>query len=108
LTEEFPAGTARAFVRHTQSNDLLADPGEQDLTCDVCWDWLADCLRAKGFPNPAVESQEAFFVRHAGDALSRLMAVEAGRFSPRKQAVMHLLHPAHLGQKFQILHGLRD
>jgi SAM-dependent MidA family methyltransferase len=108
LTGELPAGTARAFARHQQNNDLLAAPGEQDLTCDVCWDWLADGLRRNGFASPRVESQEAFFARHAGESLSRLMAAEAGRFSPRKQAVMQLLHPAHMGQKFQILHGLRD
>ncbi|MFI5358053.1 MAG: SAM-dependent methyltransferase, partial [Opitutales bacterium] len=44
-----PAGTARAYFRHTQSNDLLARPGEQDLTCHVCWDWLAEALRRQGF-----------------------------------------------------------
>jgi len=108
LIEEFPAGTARAYFQHRQSNDLLAAPGTQDLTCDVCWDWLVESLQGNGFVAPKVESQEAFFVKHAGAALARVMATEGGSFSPRKQAIMHLLHPAHMGQKFQILHGLRD
>mgnify|MGYP003347625901 CR=1 FL=1 len=39
LLTEYPAGTARAYHRHRQSNDLLAQPGEQDLTRHLCWDW---------------------------------------------------------------------
>jgi SAM-dependent MidA family methyltransferase len=51
-----PAGSARAYRRHSQSNDLLASPGEQDLTCHVCWDWIADALRRRGFAESVLES----------------------------------------------------
>ncbi len=107
IVEATPAGTARAYYRHAQSNDLLARPGEQDLTCHVCWDWLADALSRNGFATPVVESQEAFFIRHAGDFIAATTAAEAARFSPRKLSLMQLLHPANLGQKFQVLHALR-
>lgn len=102
-----PAGTARAYFNHTQSNDLLARPGEQDLTCHVCWDWLADALKAHGFAEPTLEFQEAFFIRRAGEFIAQTTAADAARFSPRKLALMQLLHPTHLGQKFQVLHALR-
>lgn len=102
-----PQGTARAYFRHTQSNDLLARPGEQDLTCHVCWDWIEEALRAGGFAAPRLESQEAFFMRHAGDFIAPAIAAEAARLSPRKLALMQLLHPSHLGQKFQALHAMR-
>ena len=46
LAHSVPGGTARAYHRHTQSNDLLARPGEQDLTAHVCWDWLVGALAA--------------------------------------------------------------
>ncbi|MBC7365687.1 MAG: SAM-dependent methyltransferase [Undibacterium sp.] len=108
LTTALPAGTARAYFRHTQSNDLLAQPGDQDLTCHICWDWLVDRLTAHRFTNPTLESQEAFLVRHAGDFIAATSFAEAGRFSPKKLALMQLLHPAHLGQKFQALHALRE
>ncbi len=108
LTQHAPAGTVRAYYRHTQSNDLLARPGEQDLTCHVCWDWIASALRRKGFHQPIVESQEAFFIRHAAAFIAATSTAEAARFSKRKLALMQLLHPAHLGQKFQVLHALRD
>jgi len=107
LVEATPAGTARAYFRHQQSNDLLARPGEQDLTCHVCWDWLAAALAGQGFASPRVESQESFFIRHAGDYIARVSAEEAAHFSRRKQSLLQLLHPSHLGQKFQALHALR-
>ncbi len=107
LAESTPAGTARAYFQHTQGNDLYSQPGEQDLTCHVCWDWLSDRLAQAGFSNPALESQEAFFIRHAADYLAATTAAEAGRFSPKKLSLQQLLHPAHLGQKFQALHAVR-
>lgn len=103
-----PHGTARAYHRHTQSNDLLARPGEQDLTCHVCWDWLVGRLEANRFKTPVTESQEAFFVRHATDYIAATSTADAARFSQRKLALAQLLHPSHLGQKFQVLHALRE
>jgi len=107
LAENYPNGTARAYFRHTQSNDLLAHPGQQDLTCHVCWDWLADALTCRGFDAPVVESQEAFFIHHAADFIARLSSTEAPHFSPRKLSLLQLLHPSHLGQKFQVMHAWR-
>ncbi len=107
LTEATPQGTARAYSSHYQKNDLLAAPGKQDLTCHVCWDWLSGALHRHGFAKVAVESQESFLVRHAGAALESIVAAEAGSFSARKQAIFQLLHPGNMGQKFQVLNGLR-
>jgi SAM-dependent MidA family methyltransferase len=107
LAESTPTGTARAYYRHSQSNDLLARPGEQDLTCHVCWDWLTEALEQRGFATPTVESQEAFFIHHAAGVIAATSAADAARFSQRKLALLQLLHPAHLGQKFQVLHALR-
>jgi len=107
LAGAVPAGTARAYHRHVQSNDLLARPGRQDLTCHICWDWLSSGLARHGFVDSRIDSQEAFFVRHAGGAISAAIEADAAAFSPRKAAILELLHPAHLGQKFQVLHALR-
>ncbi|MDB6169736.1 MAG: hypothetical protein JWM88_2600 [Verrucomicrobia bacterium] len=107
LAEATPQGTARAFFQHTQSNDLLARPGSQDLTAHVCWDWLAAALEEAGFGPAIVESQEAFFIRHAADFISATAAAEAARFSRKKLSLLQLLHPSHLGQKFQVLHAQR-
>lgn len=102
-----PEGTLRAYHQHQQSNDLLAQPGEQDLTCHICWDWLQEELAATGFEHLRIESQEAFLVRHAGPLLESTAKAEATRLSTRKMALMQLIHPAHMGHKFQVLHGVR-
>jgi SAM-dependent MidA family methyltransferase len=107
LVEATPTGTARAYYRHAQSNDLLERPGEQDLTCHVCWDWISEALTGAGFTQPAVESQEAFFIHHAANYIAATTAAEAARFSRKKLSLLQLLHPSHLGQKFQVLHALR-
>ncbi len=107
LAQHTPAGTVRAYRRHVQSNSLLDRPGEQDLTCHVCWDWMSDALRENGFPGPVLEFQESFFLHHAADCIAAKSIAEAGRLSPRKLALFQLLHPAQMGQKFQVLHALR-
>lgn len=107
LITETPGGTARAYYRHTQTNDLLARPGEQDLTCHVCWDWIADALTRHGFAPPELDFQESFFIHQAGELIASISAAEATRSSPRKRALMQLLHPGHMGQKFQVLHAIR-
>ncbi|HWL15330.1 MAG TPA: SAM-dependent methyltransferase [Opitutus sp.] len=108
LIEHCPHGTARAYANHVQSNDLLARPGEQDLTCHICWDWLSAALARAGFSAPIVESQESFFIRRAEAFISAAIAADARGFSPRKLSLLQLLHPTHLGQKFQVLHARRE
>ncbi len=103
-----PQGSARSYRRHAQGNDLLAHPGEQDLTCHVCWDWLVDSLAGAGFHAPRVESQEAFLTRQAGAFIEAFSAAEAGRTSRDKLSLLQLLHPAHMGQKFQALWAMRS
>jgi SAM-dependent MidA family methyltransferase len=102
-----PAGTARAYRGHVQGNDLLDAPGRQDLTCHVCWDWLADALRPLGFEDPRVEAQEAFFTLHSGELIAAVAAAEAGRMSREKLSLLQLLHPANMGQRFQALWAVR-
>ncbi|KXU37005.1 hypothetical protein AXK11_03065 [Cephaloticoccus primus] len=107
LCEATPQGTARAYTRHRQSGALLDQPGEQDLTCHVCWDWLQAELAQRGFGSIALDSQEAFFVKHASGFIAQTIAADARQLSPRKQALMQLLHPANMGQKFQALSARR-
>lgn len=107
LREHTPAGTARAYHRHRRSEELLARPGEQDLTCHVCWDWIIAALARHGFAEPRLDFQETFLVRNAGPALAAASEAEAGRLSARKLALLQLLHPAGMGQRFQVVHALR-
>jgi SAM-dependent MidA family methyltransferase len=107
IIEACPAGTGRGYWRHQQTGDLLQRPGDQDLTCHVCWDWIGGALSRHGFAEPILQSQESFFIHHAGDFIARVTTDDAARFSPRKLSLLQLLHPSHLGQKFQVLHSWR-
>ena len=107
IATEFPAGTGRAYAAHRQTDDLLANPGAQDLTCHVCWDWLEETLRDHGFESVTRESQEAFFLRRAIDAVQRIVADDPNPLSRGRTQLKHLLHPALMGQRFEALWALR-
>jgi SAM-dependent MidA family methyltransferase len=107
LSAECPVGTVRAYYRHTQVKELLERPGEQDLTCHVCWDWLRGALEDAGFVGSAVDSQESFFVHQASHYIAAQVTADAGRPTQRKMALMQLIHPANMGQKFQALRAWR-
>jgi SAM-dependent MidA family methyltransferase len=107
LTTSKPDGTARAYREHRQVRDLLAAPGRQDITCHICWDWLADELATAGFRDIHVESQEAFLIRHAGETAARIAQGAMPGPDPRRSRLHELLHPGLLGQRFQVLHAIR-
>lgn len=107
LAEDYPEGTGRAYRNHRQERDLLATPGHQDLTCFICWDWMQAVLEQNRFSTIRVESQEAFFMRHAPGVIGNIIAGPGGPLTPRHSQLKTLLHPGLMGQKFQILHGRR-
>ena len=107
LINDFPQGTARAYFKHNQFTNLLVQPGMQDITCHICWDWLETSLKEAGFENTALESQEAFFVKHASDCIEKIITANPENFDPLRQSLIHLIHPATMGQQFQVLWGFR-
>ena len=102
--EGSPAGTARAYRSHQLSGAILENLGSQDLTCHVLWDRLEPILGGHGFRSVRLERQEAFFVKHAGAAMERIMTTGDSEATGRLRA---LTHPAHFGGKFQVLSGIR-
>ncbi len=105
---ETPQGSARAYRRQTQHNRLLDDPGEQDLTCHVAWDRLGNILRANNFATPTLRRQESFFLHHARAAVAAVFQDHPDPLSPERRALATLLHPAHFGSLFQVLHAARS
>lgn len=102
LLQNYPEGTARAYSQHRQHNDLLASPGEQDLTCHVHWDILEKILTEEGFTQVSTNRQEAFFMTHAASAFPSLF-----RSPQLASQLRELLHPAYFGAKFQALYATR-
>ena len=107
LAGDTPNGTARAYRQHRQERDLLASPGQQDLTCHICWDWLSAALTAAGWSDVRLESQESFLLHHAASAAERIARGAPPGPDPRRSRLQELLHPGLLGQRFQVLHARR-
>ena len=107
LSRERPAGSARTYQQHQQADDLLDQPGNKDITCDVCWDPLVALCEGHGLQSVTLESQESFLVQRGQRAAASMINAQAGGFSRERQTLMELIHPAHMGQRFQVLWGLR-
>ncbi len=107
LCREHPRGTGRGYREHRHAESLLDSPGEQDLTCHVCWDWLESALRESGFTRSGRAGQEAFFVRHAADAIGAIVAGDPSPVSAARSQLKQLIHPALMGQRFEALWALR-
>jgi SAM-dependent MidA family methyltransferase len=99
---ERPQGTARAYYRHHVSHNLLAHPGEQDLTAHVDFTALARAGERAGLTTEHFATQEKFLT----DILQRLSRTEAavGQWTTvQRRQFQTLTHPAHLGRAFRVL-----
>lgn len=107
LLNDRPDGTARAYFRHKTEPNLLARPGEQDLTCHLCWNALIDCLEANDFSKTTLQKQESFFVLNAQNKIKETISAHRGGYDRSLQTLKELLHPAHLGHSMQALYAER-
>ena len=107
LLEENPQGSARAYYKHQQLADILSSPGQMDITLHICWDHLEAELTRGGFREPCLQSQEAFIIRRAPRLLQKAFDPSLDAFSPLRQKLKELVHPALMGQKFQALTAVR-
>ncbi len=107
LLEERPQGTARTYARHQMGDDLLANPGETDITCHICWDHLETILDQSGFNFIDLKTQESFFMHHSTPLIRKILQDTQGQFSRARQSLKELLHPQHMGRRFQALSARR-
>ncbi|MBI5388712.1 MAG: SAM-dependent methyltransferase [Verrucomicrobia bacterium] len=102
LAPHRPQGTLRAYQQHHQGNDVLADPGGQDLTAHIDFTALQRAGEAAGLKTEALVSQGQFMVGIA----SRVWAAPASfpAWTPaRTRQFQTLTHPEHLGSRFRVL-----
>lgn len=105
LITETPQGTARAYQNHEKHNAIWRDPGQQDITHHVCWDRLEAILRDHGFASVTTQRQESFLMRYALPWIQQALENTQDFYTRRK--LMELLHPGHMGTRFQVLSGIR-
>ena len=94
-------GTLRAYQRHHISDDLLANPGEQDLTAHVNFSAIQKTGEAAGLTTESFSTQPQFLTR----ILSTAMKDKAfGEWTAKRtRQFQTLTHPEHLGRAFRVL-----
>ncbi|MDQ3584966.1 MAG: SAM-dependent methyltransferase [Acidobacteriota bacterium] len=99
-------GTLRAFRRHQFAGNVLASPGEQDLTTTIDWTQIRTAGEAAGLQTILFEPQDQFLLR-AGlleqlELLTASAADEAERVNLRL-AARELILPGGMSGSFQVL-----
>jgi SAM-dependent MidA family methyltransferase len=96
------AGTLRAYCRHQLHGDVLAYPGEQDLTAHVNFSAVQGVGEPAGLITEAFLTQERFLTQIAKQAWE-----EHSVFGPwtvqHTRQFQTLTHPEHLGRSFRVL-----
>lgn len=95
-------GTLRAYRKHQLRSDVLANPGEQDLTGHVNFSDLIRTGKLSGWTTRHFVSQSQFL----GGIAARVLRGEVpfGEWSAADtRAFQTLTHPAHLGASFRVL-----
>ena len=100
------AGTLRAFHRHQLINDVLARPGEQDLTTTIDWTQIKEAGRRAGLRAIRFERLDQFLaseglLEHFGEMFTQTRdQVESLRLSI---GMRELIRPDGLAASFQVL-----
>jgi SAM-dependent MidA family methyltransferase len=94
-------GTLRAYFRHHVSDDLLANPGEQDLTAHVNFSAIQQAGEAAGLATDGLPTQPQFLTRILEKAVREK---SFGEWNARRtRQFQTLTHPEHLGRAFRVL-----
>jgi SAM-dependent MidA family methyltransferase len=100
LLPERREGTLRAYYRHHASHEVLARPGEQDLTVHVNFTALQNAGESAGLETGGLVKQAQFLTR----ILERFTDTESKNWnSSRTRQFQTLTHPEHLGRTFRVL-----
>jgi len=95
-------GTARGYFRHRLVEDLLAQPGAQDLTAHVDFPRLMREGEAAGLTTVEFLPQGRWLGRVATEVFSA-GGDRAGWLAERARGLQTLTHPAHLGHSLRVL-----
>ena len=102
ISPERPKGTLRAYRNHKIAEDVLANPGEQDITAHVNFERIERAGVAAGLRTELTGTQGRFLTRLAAEAWK-----PGAGFSDwnqkRTRQFQTLTHPQHLGQSFRVL-----
>ena len=95
-------GTLRAYHRHQVTNDVLANPGEQDLTAHVDFSTIQAAGESVGLRTETFFTQPQFLTRIVEKIFKQPGSFGAWGQKQTRQ-LQSLTHPEHLGRAFRVL-----
>ena len=99
---ERKAGTVRGYHHHQPGNDVLAHPGDQDITAHVNFTAIRTAGESAGLRTEAFLPQAQFLTGIAARIWKD--GVSFGEWTPaRTRQFQTLTHPEHLGRSFRVL-----
>lgn len=105
LSPERSQGTLRGYRHHQMIRDVLANPGEQDLTSNVNFTQLQKAGEDDGLKTDGFLTQAQFLTAIA----ATMWSDGNGAPSPSQaRQFQTLTHPEHLGRSFRVLIQSRD
>jgi SAM-dependent MidA family methyltransferase len=102
LKPERQEGTLRGYYQHRMISDILANPGEQDLTAHVNFSSLQAAGEAAGLSTERFITQERFLTEIVARASERQPPPISWTPS-RKRQFQTLTHPDMMGRRFRVL-----
>jgi len=94
-------GTIRAYYKHQSCEDVLANPGEQDLTAHVNFSAMQTAGELAGLNTEAYLTQPQFLTGILGEAIKD---PSFGAWTEKRtRQFQTLTHPLHLGRAFKVL-----
>ena len=96
-----PRGTLRAYFHHHLADDILANPGEQDITAHVNFGAIQSAGEAAGLKTEAFLTQSQFLTDVLGHAMKD--KTFGDWTASRTRQFQTLTHPEHLGRSFRVL-----
>jgi SAM-dependent MidA family methyltransferase len=95
-------GTARSYHRHHSNGDVLADPGEQDITAHVNFTAIQAAGELAGLNTEAFLTQAQFLTGIASHTWKDKDLFGTWN-AERIRQFQTLTHPEHLGRSFRVL-----
>ena len=92
-------GTLRAYFRHHITDDILANPGGQDITAHVNFSAIQKAGEEAGLKTEFFGSQAKFLT----EIVKKQFAIRNSQFPIPPRQFQTLTHPEHLGRAFRVL-----
>ena len=96
-------GHLQCYRRHARHSDPFRNIGAQDITAHVDFSALIEDGRALGLEPVRCCAQGKFLLDEGAELIREIVEHDAGQYSPVRNAIHQLIHPAHMGRAFTAL-----